>query len=122
VRVLLVEDESQVLTLAQSILEQEGHDIISAATVAEAQSVINSDEKFDLVFTDVQLANHADGGLTVGALVGKTRPGTPVLYTSGRPPTDGMQSMFVEPSAYLPKPYTGDELTAAIIDLLGTRR
>ena len=90
----------------------------SAATVAEAQSVINSDEKFDLVFTDVQLANHADGGLTIGTLVGKIRQGTPVLYTSGRPPTDGMQSLFVQPSAFLPKPYTADDLTAAISDLL----
>jgi CheY-like chemotaxis protein len=48
VRVLIVEDESQVLVLAQSILEQAGHDLISAATVAEAQSIITSDEKFDL--------------------------------------------------------------------------
>ena len=62
VRVLIVEDESQVLALAQSILEQAGHDMTSAATGSKAQSVLNTDEKFDLVFTDVQLANHACGG------------------------------------------------------------
>jgi DNA-binding NtrC family response regulator len=65
--VLIVEDETQVLMLAESVLQQAGHDTLSAATVAEAQAIIiNSDEKFDVVFTDVQLANHADGGLTIG--------------------------------------------------------
>ena len=53
--VLIVEDETQVLRLAESVLQQAGHDTLSAATVAEAQAIINSDEKFDLVFTDVQL-------------------------------------------------------------------
>jgi hypothetical protein len=30
----------------------------------------------------------------------------PVLYASGRLPTDGMKSLFVKRSAFLPKPYT----------------
>jgi two-component system cell cycle sensor histidine kinase/response regulator CckA len=117
-RVLIVEDESQVLVLAQSILEQAGHDMLSAATLTEAESILDSDEKFDLVFTDMQLVGDTEGGITIGTLVGKTRPGTPVLYTSGRPATDGMRSLFVEQSAFLPKPYTADDLTAAITDLI----
>ena len=120
--VLIVEDETQVLMLAESVLQQAGHDTLSAATVAEAQAIINSDEKFDLVFADVQLANHADGGLTIGTLTGKTRPGTPVVYTSARPATDGMQSLFVEPSTFLPKPYTAEQLNESIGNLLGSRK
>ena len=47
--VLIVEDETQVLMLAESVLQQAGHDTLSAATVAEAQAIIiNSDEKFAL--------------------------------------------------------------------------
>jgi DNA-binding NtrC family response regulator len=61
--VFIVEDETQVCMLAESILQQAGHDTLSAATVAEAQSIINSDETFDLVFTDLQLGAHAEGCL-----------------------------------------------------------
>ena len=40
--------------LAESVLQQAGHDTLSAGTLVEAQTIINSkDEKFDLVFTDV---------------------------------------------------------------------
>jgi len=117
-RVIIVEDEAQVLLLAESVLQQAGHDTLSAATVAEAQAVINGDGPMDLVFTDVQLGNHVEGRITIGKLVGQTRPGTPVLYTSGRPATDGMQSLFVEPSAFLPKPYTADQLIEAVDGLL----
>jgi DNA-binding NtrC family response regulator len=98
-RVVIIEDETQVLLLAESVLQQAGHDTLSAGTLAEAQAIINSkDQKFDLVFTDVKLGNHEEGGISVGKLVGQVRNGTPVLYTSGRPATDGMQTLFVEPS------------------------
>ena len=55
-RIVIVEDEIQVLMLAELVLQQAGHDTVSASTVAEAQALINSkDEKFDLVFADVEL-------------------------------------------------------------------
>ena len=57
-RVLIVEDECLVLCLAESVLQQAGYDTVLAATVAEAEAVINSDEKLDLVFTDMQLGSH----------------------------------------------------------------
>jgi CheY-like chemotaxis protein len=37
-RVLLVEDEAQILLLAESVLQQIGHDTLSVGTVAEAQA------------------------------------------------------------------------------------
>ena len=118
-RVLVVEDESQVLMLTESVMQQAGHSTLTAATVAEAQAIINdATEKFDLLFTDVELGNHKEGGIRLGKLVGEQRPGTPVLYTSGRDLTDGMQSLFVEPSAFLPKPYTAQELSKAVAELV----
>ena len=119
VRIVVVEDETQVLMLAELVLQQVGYETLDARTVAEVQAIINSkDEIFDLLFTDVHLGNHAEGGLTLGKLVGETRKGTPVLYTSGNPATDGMQSLFVEPSAFLPKPYMAQQLTEAVAQLL----
>ncbi|MGB7097890.1 MAG: hypothetical protein WBD95_03870 [Xanthobacteraceae bacterium] len=51
--VLIVEDEAQVLALAESMLQEAGHATISASTVAEAQAIIHSDAELDLVFTDI---------------------------------------------------------------------
>lgn len=91
--VVIVEDEIQVLISAESVLQQAGHATVSAATVAEAQAIINSqDERFDLLITDIELGSHAEGGLTIGKMVRETREETPVLYTSGHRPPTGCKS------------------------------
>jgi hypothetical protein len=48
----------------------------------------------------------------------KAGHGLPVLYTSGRTVTNGMLALFVQPNGFLPKPYTKDELLAAIAKLI----
>ena len=116
--VLIVEDEAQVLILAESVIQRAGHETLSAATVAEAQAIINSGKELDLVFTDIALSNHAEGGITIGKLIEQARQGVPVLYTSGRAETDGMQSLFASNSRFLPKPYTEQQLIDAITSLL----
>jgi two-component system cell cycle sensor histidine kinase/response regulator CckA len=114
-RILIVEDEPQVLTLATSVLQQAGHEVISAATLSEAEAIIDDTaQQFDLLFTEVELGNEKESGITLGKLIEETRPGIPVLYTSGRALTDGMLTLFVAPSAFLPKPYTAQELTEAV--------
>jgi len=117
-RIFIVEDEAQVLTLAESVLQEAGHDTISASTVAEAQAIVHSVEEFDLVFTDIGLADQLEGGITIGQAVGQARSGMPVVYTSGRALTDGMQSLFAERSAFLPKPYTAQQLIEVVDDIL----
>jgi DNA-binding NtrC family response regulator len=113
-RILVVEDEAQVLTLTESILQEHGHQTLTASTVAEAQAMIHSQESIDLVLTDIVLANHPEGGITVGQLVEQSRQGTPVLYTSGRPVTDGMRSLFAARSDFLQKPFTAQQLIEAM--------
>jgi len=116
---LVVEDETQVLMLAESVLQQTCYDTLSAVTVAEAQAIITDQgERFDLLFAGVELGNHKEGGLTIGELIGEARKGTPVLYTSGRTLTDEMKSLFVERSAFLPEPYTAQHLTEAVAELV----
>ena len=76
--VLIVEDEVQVLVLAESILQHAGYETLSASTLAEADAVIHSENKFDLIFTDLGLGNQAEAGL--GQSASQARPGIPVLY------------------------------------------
>lgn len=116
--VLIVEDDEQVRTLADSILQDAGYETRSAASTTEAQAIIDSDEKFDVLFVDMALLNHEEEGLHLAEAAAKRRPGLPVVYTTGRGVTDGMLALFVKPNVFLAKPYNSEQLLTAIGNLV----
>jgi DNA-binding NtrC family response regulator len=116
--VLVVEDEAHVLSLVLLVLDKLGHVAIAARTLPEAEVIIHSNEKFDLVFTDVALADHSQGGITIGLLMQEVRVGTPVLYTSGSGFTEEIRTLCPKPNGFLMKPYTAQALSHAIGNLL----
>jgi DNA-binding NtrC family response regulator len=113
--ILIVEDEAQVLVLAESYLEENGHKAFSAGTATQALSIIESDEKIDLLFVDIGLGDDLEAGLKLARQAVGRRPGLKVLYTTGQTITDGMKRLFVEGAAVLPKPYTVEELATSLI-------
>jgi CheY-like chemotaxis protein len=115
--VLIVEDELPVRHVAESILKGAGHKTLCAGTVSEALEIIQSVQSIDLLFTDMNLGNEAQGGIRVGEGVTRSRPGLPVIYTSGGAIADSMRSSFVEPGTFLPKPYSRAQLLRAVSDL-----
>jgi CheY-like chemotaxis protein len=116
--ILIVEDEPTVLMLVESILQGAGYETLTAGTLAQAQAVLTSEEKIDLVFTDVQLVDQLEGGILIGEMVRQLRPGTPVIYATARSLTDGMQAQLVEPSAFVQKPYTDENVLMAVAKFL----
>jgi DNA-binding NtrC family response regulator len=118
--VLIVEDETPILMGAEWILQRAGYETASATAVAEALALIESpDYRFNLLFTDISLRDHADGGLTIATAFARSRPGAPVLYTTARGVTAGMMALFVKPSGFVAKPYTAEQLKTAVANLLG---
>ncbi|MEY4760840.1 MAG: hypothetical protein RLZZ200_696 [Pseudomonadota bacterium] len=74
-RILLVDDEPDLLELLTLTLQRMGHATSTAATVAEARSRLGS-ESFDLCLSDMRLP---DGdGLQLLAWIQENRPGLPV--------------------------------------------
>jgi len=116
--VLVVEDDEQVRVLAESILKEAGHETRCAATMTEAQAIIASDEKIDVLFADLGLLDDQEAGLEIAQAAAKTRPGLPVVYTTGRGVTDGMLALFVERNVFLAKPYRADQLLTAVANVL----
>ena len=51
--VLIVEDQEQILSLAQSFLEEQGHKTLSAATADEALAILTRSEAVDALFVDI---------------------------------------------------------------------
>jgi two-component system, cell cycle sensor histidine kinase and response regulator CckA len=109
-KILLVEDDEQVRVLAESFLQTAGHTTLSAATPEQALAVLATEETVDLIFVDVSLQGDSQAGLTLAANAVEKWPNLKVLYTSGQGITDGMIALFVKDSAYLPKPYTVEQL------------
>jgi len=118
--VLTVEDDEQVRVLAESILQDSGHETLSATNVDEALALLRSDQTIDVLFTDIELWNALQGGIDLAQEGVRLRPEIHVVYTSGREVTDGMRALFVERSLYLRKPYLASQLTEAVGTLLGS--
>jgi CheY-like chemotaxis protein len=112
--VLLVEDEEQVRVLAKSYLEEQGHEVLSAGTSQGAMTLLEKVPQVDVLFTDIDLKGDVAAGINLARDALPRWPHLKVLYTSGRDLTDGMKARFVEKSAFLPKPYTVEELLTAL--------
>lgn len=108
--ILLVEDEEQVRVLAESFLQTAGHTTLSAGSVEQALALFASPEPIDLLFIDLNLKGESEAGLSLATRAVEIRPELKVLYTSGQAVTDGMAALFVKDSAFLPKPYTVEQL------------
>ncbi|MFZ0609988.1 MAG: response regulator [Xanthobacteraceae bacterium] len=112
--VLIVEDEEQVRVLAESYLQEQGHQTVSAATADEALAALEATDDVDLLFTDIGLHGDIHAGIELAKRAVERRPGLKVLYTTGQGVTDGMLALFVPCSEVLPKPYTVDQLQGVL--------
>lgn len=117
-RVLLVEDEVSVLILAESVVQGLGYQTLSAASMTEALSLFENVGPVSALFTDIRLPEGDLAGLELAQKARELNPSLKVLYTTGQTLTDGMKSMFVEGSHFLPKPYTVTEMTHAFKEVL----
>ena len=118
--VLIMEDDTQVRVLAEEILKEAGHETLSAANVPEALALLRAYELITVLFADINLEEGGPSGLELAQKAVAMRPKLKVLYTTGADVTDGTRALFVEGSAFLPKPYTPAQLIEGVGVLLPT--
>lgn len=111
-RVLIVDDEPDVLMLMNTALDDAGYEVISAKDVPGARKLLTS-EIPDLVVTDLMMPE--ESGFT---LIGYVRENpatknTPIIVTSVLDSENEAMAQGIQ--AYLPKPFTVREL----VDLVG---
>ena len=101
--------------LAKSYLEEQGHQVLSAGSPDGAIALLKRIPHVDVLFTDIDLKDEIASGIELAQDAAFRWPHlTKVLYTTGRDLTDGMKAPFVENSAFLPKPYTVEELLTTL--------
>jgi two-component system, cell cycle sensor histidine kinase and response regulator CckA len=122
--VLIVDDEPMILRLSSAILTKLGYQVYTAPNAEEALSLFrslqSSSSRIDLVILDLTLP----GGLSGGEAFHVFRqidPTARILISSGFFDDELELPLSQDPHAgLLPKPYSGEELSAAVAQALST--
>jgi CheY-like chemotaxis protein len=117
---LVIDDEPVVRLLVCQTLRQAGYTCLEAASALAALKQLQSDpQRLDGMVVDIRLPDMS--GLNLVRLARTHRPGMPVLFISGyaQPEADEpeLQQLL---QAFLPKPFTPDQLLAAVRESLPT--
>ena len=88
-RVLVVDDEPEILSTMEKILQEANYDVLCLPTAAAAQGYLKNEE-FELVLSDLYLG---DGGLgyEVADAAHACQPAVPVILLTGKPSFGGAQ-------------------------------
>ena len=109
--VLLVEDEPMVRTVAERALTRHGYSVITAANGIEALEILERGEEIVLLISDVVMPEM--DGPTMVHEARKSRPDLPILFMSGYAEEQLRKSIDIEKVAFLPKPFSVQELAEA---------
>lgn len=105
-KVLLAEDDSDVLTIAAETLRLMGYEVVTATNATEALAILQRDAAIDILFTDIVMPNGMNG-IALAREARKLYPAIRVLLASGYS-RDRMGAD--EGMAFIAKPYQMVEL------------
>ncbi len=115
-KILVVEDDPDVLDVAVESLRMLGYDVATAPDGPSALAVLQRDQDIQILLSDIVMPQGMNGVELARAAVG-LRPGLRVLLASGYPmtalPRDGDRPVLDE-FAFLTKPYRSSQLAAAL--------
>jgi len=120
-RVLLVEDDASVRHLSERLLKQLGYQVVVCETGVEAMATgLAGGKPFDLLVTDLILPGI--DGRTLARQLSAMQPELRVLYCSGYAENDAAhQGILDEGLAFLPKPFTAEELARKVREAIEGR-
>lgn len=118
-RALVVEDEPLIAADIRSILERLGVEIAGQASSADAAVELALAERPDIILADYNLDSRGTG---VDALLRiKESHDCPVVFITGFP-DKVLHGHEIEPDFVISKPYTPDNVRAAVVHCLDVRR
>jgi two-component system cell cycle sensor histidine kinase/response regulator CckA len=110
--ILLVEDEPMVRTVAERALTRHGYTVLTASNGEDALKLLADAGSVDLLVSDVVMPL-MDGPAMVRE-ARKTHPQVPILFMSGYAEEQLRKSIDLENVAFLPKPFSMQELAEAV--------
>ncbi len=112
--VLVVDDEEDVRETVLALMDELGYRTFSAADGVSALAIVESDERIDLLLTDVMMPGELDGP-ALAERTQQVRPDMKILFTSGFADGKVLQRIDrISGSALIAKPYRNEELALRI--------
>ena len=118
-RAVIVEDEPLIAADLRAILERMGVAVVGEARSAEDAVRVAAEASPDIILADYNLAGRATGLDAVVRI--KQDNDCPVVFITGYPDRV-LQGEEVEPDFVISKPYTADNVRAAVVHCLDARR
>lgn len=119
-RILVVDDEMNMLVLFQRVLEKEGYDVVCASSATEALSRLEA-EWFDLVISDLKMPDL--NGLDLLKKSKAVNPSLPYIMLTAFGTIDSAVAAMKEGAYdYLTKPVNNEELKLLVKKALETHR
>jgi CheY-like chemotaxis protein len=119
-RILIVDDDEQVLKTLGRILQKEGFVIMLADGGQKALDMAADHTQIDLLITDIVM--RGINGVELAARLKWDRPTMPVLFTSGYTQQQiGGRYKLPEDAAFIEKPWTPEDIKAIALRLIGPK-
>jgi len=115
--VLIVEDDPAVRVLVSAVLKELGYGFIEAEDANTAVPIIESEQRIDLMISDVGLPGM--NGRQLAEIGRQIRPDLKVLFITGYAEHAAVRGGFLDPGMQLiTKPFTFDLLTATVREMI----
>lgn len=111
-RVLLVEDDPEVSTGLEMLLELDGREVVATASGAAVATMISRHQP-DVLILDLDLPDVP--GAVVARRIRSAWPNLPIIVSTGTQPAEQLADFLNQPKVFcLQKPYSIEELEAII--------
>lgn len=114
--VLMAEDDVIVRMVAADVLRDSGYRVLEASDGLAALDVVRSDERVDLLLTDMGLPGL--DGRRLAEAARRLRPGLRVLFVTGQPGGDAGEEPLPPGTEVVGKPVALDALAAKVRAML----
>ncbi len=118
-KVLLVDDDPQIRSSLQGILEESGFHVVAAADGEQAEALFGS-EKFEAVISDIQMPKRS--GLELAKNLKDRQDTSMILMTGFREYIDAISEYEIPVEGFLAKPFRKDELIELLDRCLKARQ
>ncbi len=117
--ILLVEDEDMVRAVAERALTRNGYTVLTAANGEAAIELLGARTDVDMIVSDVVMP--VMDGPTMVRAIRSDLPLMPILFMSGYAEEQLRKMIDLDNIAFLPKPFSVQQLAEAVHDVLAAR-
>lgn len=115
--ILVVEDEPVVRSLVVEVLNELGYETLEAGEASEALCITKSEQRIDLLISDVGLPGM--NGRQLADIARQQRPGLKVLFATGYAESFAANDFLGPDMAVITKPFAIDVFASKVGEMLG---